>query len=1326
MSLPTSIIIALSLLGTTFGQCDDMAGDWYDAATEDVMRVSVVGCELTSKYGTANVNNDMSVTPTNGILQTLEISGSYDNRTGTIKWTNGIKWIRSLTSEMKEKMTSMESRLNEVEAAITLLINNQSNEISILAGQIRELNDTVGGGGGGSPCNPNCTNGQQPATANHSDELLMISDRVQILNETIINMSTTCTTNCSQPAAADNVQDLADQIQVLNQTITTINNTRCEANCTPSDNERQELVDQIKSLNESITNNTGCSCDAGLEQKINSLNDTVNTINNTMCSSCTSTSINSTDIQLLDDRITSLNDTLDMKCSNSCNTNSNSNTSQIIQNLEQQLQDLNDTIAEVNNSKCSSCGGGQGTDLQSITDTIQLLNDTINNIDSTSGKDGYCTIEPNMTDVYIPVTRYVHRKSAATANKCTVGGPAWRGGTANKDSASMMTRSVIDDGNCRWGTTMSQEPMLAYKGDTIVFWRNGAKSPTLYEFDDEKAFNECDFDRSTLLASRADFEALESAGKNYSLTADKSGPRYFGSDYEGEINPERKTYCWDPAVPFPGPGTLKNGNKGNAAKITIMVLDPTEEVLATCPLYDPSKYGVSGGQEVDSETVQRLKGSVAAMGRQLISIETRIAQRARSEGNSGISVVRAKAGGTDAYYTATYADGGAAASHDHANTHHTIGMGEFEAVLNGVHFTTRHNDYSLLEADESLTAAEFANSWPPATKPIEPSPVPPSVLSAGSVSNQIDEMKEYFRAFKNQNTTHRDYRPYFKPVLCYLEGAWTESQDAIAEPFASERHHIDADTWMDLNQKTNFLVNSGLKNNLENLPILPTAFRAMKNGNDTFEPIIGQWFYRIVCKQLNHDIPLSRMRILNDVHNQFRTSKPSTLESMESTRLPVYEFNPTSDSSYDPVDPWPKGRWRNDYLDYLMGQLPGFDGPKADLQDSAFGYNVVDDSGSHLNTAFYTRYYSLAKKDAMGNTGRKRSFNDASLFAAQTTNKKISPQTVCAEFDDDFIDQMTPDDKLREAECKSRAKDDCDMEWTGDFGPGSDRAVCRLSGKSCNYKKCWTQRWTYAVPLEVIYQNPLINWNPYNIEYHTTSPGEDDVTSGGRNGKKGKAFKGANSKNYFRTPASMFKEIKDKSNADTSGGVTYVLDKNGKEREVVASGHWINIPEIPGIPGTIRQRYPVFPIHEHGSTAWKELKALQEMVINKDDQYVKKILEEIRITAYGVELRLTGGGHSHTISITPKELKQLQTGAKTEIQKTTSVDEAHSHRVLVKFDVTQTSVYDQWAIVWCSQTDKSCGSRTDTLSQGSCTTTSPSCCRGQCPDMHNVLDVVVH
>ena len=42
--------------------------------------------------------------------------------------------------------------------------------------------------------------------------------------------------------------------------------------------------------------------------------------------------------------------------------------------------------------------------------------------------------------------------------------------------------------------------------------------------------------------------------------------------------------------------------------------------------------------------------------------------------------------------------------------------------------------------------------------------VPPAVLKREKVRDQAAEMKKWFRAWRDGNTTERDYRPYFKYV----------------------------------------------------------------------------------------------------------------------------------------------------------------------------------------------------------------------------------------------------------------------------------------------------------------------------------------------------------------------------------------------------------------------------------------------------------------------------------------------------------------------------------------------------------------------------------
>ena len=65
---------------------------------------------------------------------------------------------------------------------------------------------------------------------------------------------------------------------------------------------------------------------------------------------------------------------------------------------------------------------------------------------------------------------------------------------------------------------------------------------------------------------------------------------------------------------------------------------------------------------------------------------------------TGLKQIRNHNVGLKNYFSATHSGGSMAAIHDHANNIRTVGMGEFVAVLNGVEFRTRHNDYRLYMA----------------------------------------------------------------------------------------------------------------------------------------------------------------------------------------------------------------------------------------------------------------------------------------------------------------------------------------------------------------------------------------------------------------------------------------------------------------------------------------------------------------------------------------------------------------------------------------------------------------------------------------------------
>ena len=100
--------------------------------------------------------------------------------------------------------------------------------------------------------------------------------------------------------------------------------------------------------------------------------------------------------------------------------------------------------------------------------------------------------------------------------------------------------------------------------------------------------------------------------------------------------------------------------------------------------------------------------------------------------------------------------------HSHPEKKGVLGLADLSVVLNGVHFRMGHTDYTL------RSRAHKQQSFDDIRLPH----VPPEVTKLTNVEDQIVEMAKWFKAWRNQDRTKRDYRNYFKPVLCYLEGSW--------------------------------------------------------------------------------------------------------------------------------------------------------------------------------------------------------------------------------------------------------------------------------------------------------------------------------------------------------------------------------------------------------------------------------------------------------------------------------------------------------------------------------------------------------------------------
>ena len=611
------------------------------------------------------------------------------------------------------------------------------------------------------------------------------------------------------------------------------------------------------------------------------------------------------------------------------------------------------------------------------------------------------------------------------------------------------------------------------------------------------------------------------------------------------------------------------------------------------------------------------------LAQQVMMQQTAAEEKTRTDGDSGIKQIRSGNSGTKSYYIETHVGNGAASIHDHANNVRTVGLGEFSAVMNGVDFRTRHNDYRLVMPHR--TSKDYH-----AVEEIPFPDVPPEVDGKATPEDQIKEMREWFKAWKDQNVTHRNYPEYFKPILCYLEGAWTHSQAQVDEPFFSDRHSIDAETWFELLEKIRFTTYTGKKSTLENFSFLPTKLMGMINGTT---PLIAQWNYRILCQPLDRDLPLNRLRLVEDLKT--RLSKGySTEDKLKNSRQARFSLNPWDSDKTATKE----GSYKYGLLDELMYKVPGKDNQQGNISDDAFdviGIDIAPDAnGAKLNGAKYVRYSMSMKADAMGRNTRKAGFADDNLFIAFNTQERIAGRTA--------------------SECQ---------------GKGDDK-VC----------KSWTLKASYALPLEIVYLTPLSKWNPYNIVYKNAAGSKEGktVTANGRNGKEtqDEAYNGTHSRLYFHTPNDFF--LGDEVNsdaADTSKGTVAVLDKKEVMRLVRASGIRVSLPNIEGL-GVLRQRYPIFSIFAQGSTIWKELEALQQIVLkpksNANYLYEKPSGSVIEPVTGKVNLTLQTSlsrepsrvsAHQHKIELTAEQVATLK--SRQTVTVATTKDNGHSHTMVV-------------------------------------------------------------
>jgi hypothetical protein len=483
-------------------------------------------------------------------------------------------------------------------------------------------------------------------------------------------------------------------------------------------------------------------------------------------------------------------------------------------------------------------------------------------------------------------------------------------------------------------------------------------------------------------------------------------------------------------------------------------------------------------------------------------------------------------------------------------------MGEIDAVMNGVHFRTRHNDFQLRMPSKT-------NQNYHATEHIAFPPVPPSVLSKHTVAEQISEMQNYFKAWKYQDHRLRDYRPYFKAAMCYMEGAWTKNTQSVQDQFSTDLHSIGVGDWSELQQKNRFTSYTGGKIPSENLADLPKTIMNVKNGTVEY----AQWNYRILCHPLKKDVPLKIFEPIDDLGS--RLARKYNIRQLAQTKASRFHI-----AAYERVghyDPDLGYGWISDLMysmaliDEYMSEIPGKNNYPGHLVDDTFGMKMFHPTirGQVLNTAYYHRRYKYDRPGAMGTTTANRGYVDSNMWTAQTNSDHIS----------------------------SIELNDCQNK--------NGKRVCNK----------YSPRYTYAIPLEIIYMTPLLSWNPHNLQYHSEHDADTRITAGGRNGgfNASKAFSGISEKHFYMTPKEFFGELGHATYKEADDNAVGVLDRHGKVQQVLASGTRVFLPSITGV-GRLRTRFPISPMYRDGSSVYKELDALKEL-INFIDSH-SKLLQE--------------------------------------------------------------------------------------------------------------------
>ncbi|XP_021358878.1 uncharacterized protein LOC110453945 [Mizuhopecten yessoensis] len=605
-----------------------------------------------------------------------------------------------------------------------------------------------------------------------------------------------------------------------------------------------------------------------------------------------------------------------------------------------------------------------------------------------------------------------------------------------------------------------------------------------------------------------------------------------------------------------------------------------------------------------------IRQTVEGLSRQMVMQQLGVEERIRSDGDSGIKQKIVKNRGTRPYLNDIVSSPNLADFSEFWTRERVLGIGTNVFVMNGVEFRLQRQNYNL------VMPSRTSKDWHK-TEDIPYPEVPHSVLAKHNVTEQIDEMREYFRAFKNQDTKIRsDYARYFKPVLCYLEGAWLDGAAHSQGRWMNEAMYIE------------YTANDGLE---DGHSYNPTKIMKVINGTAVY----AHWASRILCHPIKQELPLASFYVKDDLAARLSASQSLyDFSRSRAARFALSEYGKPSRKFYPEVGYGKMDPTFNSYttLDSIMEEIPGTDNYPVHITGGSFGLTAFNAhfprNNTELNLGHYHHWYRVLQKGAMGTTVINRGYADRSLWVAASEQDHLAPMT---------YNSCHYDRKTHKQNCTE-----------------------------------YVAKYTYALPLEIVWMTPLLSWNPYNLQHFEgdihKSPA-NTISAHGHNGRTPeKAFLGTNHDNFYQTPAEFFTRA--------SGG-HYIADRQGHAHKVVPSSFQTILREIPTV-GNIRLRYPVIPTHQEGNAIYKELDALKELVMNMavNTNYFHNKPDAVHSiegnTNREEHYRTSStaitppGNHAHEILLSADDISDLEAGKTVAVY--TSLNNGHQHVLEVYAD----------------------------------------------------------